>query len=172
MATIKEMMGLNRADYGTVEKDFEDIVSRILENEEILKLLYFNTPDCLQEGKTEITGEIINEIAAENLRIVPSFKIPKNKGSFIIITFDSFTPNQENPEFMDNIILFDVLCPEDLWMMDDYMMRPFRIMHELQRTFNEKTLNGIGKVYGLGSSLLNIGDYNGYQMAFSVINDA
>lgn len=172
MAGIRELMGLDRADFSTVEKDFEDIVSRILGNENILKLLYFNTPDCLEKGKTDITPEIINEIASENLRIVPSLRVPKNKGSYIIITFDSFSPNRENQEFMDNIILFDVLCPSELWMMDDYMMRPFRIMHELQRMFNDKPLNGIGKVYSLGASLLNLGDYNGYQLAFSVINDA
>ena len=56
-------------------------------------------------------------------------------------------------------------------MMDSYMMRPFRMMHEVQRMLHDKPLNGIGKVYFMGANLLNLGDYNGYQMAFSVIND-
>ena len=172
MAGIREMMDLNRADFSTVEKDFADITERILTNEDLVKLMYFNSSDCLSSPTAEITPEIIEEIVAENLRIVPSVRIPKNKGSYIIITFDAFAPNGENPEFMDNIILMDVLCPSDVWMMDSYMLRPFRMMHELQRTFHKKTLNGIGKVFFLGANLLNLGDYNGYQMAFSVINDA
>ena len=72
---------------------------------------------------------------------------------------------------MNNVILMDVLCPEDTWMMDSYMMRPFKIMHELQRMFHDKPLNGIGKVFFMGANLLNLGDYVGYQMAFSVIYD-
>lgn len=172
MAGIKEMMGLNKANFSTVEKDFADITSRILSNENIVKLLYFNTPDCLVKDKTEITPQVIDDIVKQNLRIIPSVSVPDNKGSYIIITFDSFSLNENNPEFMDNLILMDVLCPSDTWMMDSYMMRPFRIMHELQHLFNDRPLNGIGKVYFLGANLLNLGDYTGYQMAFSVINDA
>lgn len=171
MAGIKEIMGLNKANFSTVEKDFSDITNRILNNDNIVKLLYFNTPDCLVKNKVEITPEIIADVAKENLRIVPKLEVPDNKGSYIIITFDSFSPNATNPEFINNLILFDVLCPSDIWMMDSYMMRPFRIMHELQMLFHDKPLNGIGKVFFLGANLLNLGDYTGYQMAFSVIND-
>lgn len=168
---IRDMMGLNRADFGTVEKDFADLTSKIMSNDDLMKLMYFNTPDCLDEGKFEITPEIMEEIAKENLRIVPSVRVPENKGSYMIITFDSFSPNRDNPEFMNNLILVDVLCPVDVWMMDSYMMRPFRMMHEVQKMLHDKPLNGIGKVYFMGANLLNLGDYNGYQMAFSVIND-
>lgn len=171
MAGIRELMGLNKADFSTVEKDFADITSRILSNENIIKLLYFNSPDCLSNEKIKVTDEIIAEVVKENLRIIPSIRIPENKGSYVIVTFDSFSPNANNPEFMNNLFLIDVLCPSDNWMMDSYMMRPFKIMHEIQRLFNDKPLNGIGKAYLLGANLLNLGDYTGYQMAFSVIND-
>ena len=171
MAGIREMMGLNKANFSTVEKDFSDITGRIMANETILKLLYFNSSDCLSNKNLVITPEIIGEVVKDNLRIVPSVKVPENKGSYIIITFDSFTENPHNPEFMNNVVLMDVLCPEDTWMMDSYMMRPFRIMHELQHLFNDRPLNGIGKVCFLGANLLNLGDYSGYQMTFSVIND-
>ena len=171
MAGIRDIMGLNKADFSTVEKDFSDITGRIMANETILKLLYFNSSDCLNNKDLVITPEIIGEVVKENLKIVPSLKVPKNKGSYIIITFDSFSENSHNPEFMNNVILMDVLCPEDTWIMDSYMMRPFKIMHELQKMFHDKPLNGIGKVFFIGANLLNLGDYVGYQMAFSVIND-
>lgn len=172
MAGIREMMGLDKANFSTVEKDFEDVTSRILGNENIVKMLYFNAPDCLSDDKYEITQSVISDVVKQNLRIVPFVDFPENKGSYIIVNFDSFALNEENPEFMNNLILMDVLCPIDTWMMDSYMMRPFRIMHELQKLFHDKPLNGIGKVYLLGANLLNLGEYSGYQMAFSVINDA
>ena len=130
MAGIRDIMGLNKADFSTVEKDFSDITGRIMANETILKLLYFNSSDCLNNKDLVITPEIIGEVVKENLKIVPSLKVPKNKGSYIIITFDSFSENSHNPEFMNNVILMDVLCPEDTWIMDSYMMRPFKIMKE------------------------------------------
>ena len=87
MAGIRDIMGLNKADFSTVEKDYADITSRILSNENIVKMLYYNTPDCLENGKTEITPEVIEEVVKQNLRIVPSVKVPDNKGSYIIISF-------------------------------------------------------------------------------------
>jgi hypothetical protein len=72
---------------------------------------------------------------------------------------------------MDNAIFMDVLCPIDVWMMDNYMMRPFRIMNELQTAFDKQKLNGIGVVNFITADLLTLGDYAGYQMSYSVIND-
>ena len=64
------------------------------------------------------------------------------------------------------MILMDVLCPEDTWMMDSYMMRPFKIMHELQTMFHDKPLNGIGKAFFMGLTL-KPWRLCRYQMAFS-----
>jgi hypothetical protein len=35
--------------------------------------------------------------------------------SYVIISFDNFTTNVENPEFRDNIITFDIICHYDQW---------------------------------------------------------
>lgn len=171
MASIKEMMEINRADFSTVEKDFEEITTRILSNEDLVKLLYFSAPDCLRNEEYVVTPEILETVAQQHVKIVPSLKIPENEGSYIIITFDNFVINPSNPEFMDNIIFMDVMSPIEAWVMDSYMLRPFRIKHELQREFSGKPLNGIGKMSFITSNILNLGDYVGYQMAFKVIND-
>ena len=169
---IKDMMGINKANFSTVEKDLRDITTRFLSNETLMKLLYFNTPDCLSNESYALTPDIMREVAQKNIRTIPSLEIPDNKSSFLIVTFDRFMPNQTNSEFMDNMVLIDVLCPVDAWTMESYMMRPFHIMHEVQNELDNKTLNGIGKVYFMGSDVLNLGEYVGYKMAFSVINDA
>lgn len=170
MASIRDMMGLNQANFSTVEFDFSKLIDKIFSNQNILKMLYYNTEDCL--SNSDITdNDILNEISEENIRIVPRLEIPINQGSYLIISFDHFSPNMSNPEFIDNLMTIDVLCPPDLWMMDSYMLRPFRIMHELNGLLDKSKFNGIGKVNFIGANLLNLGDYIGYQLAYSVIND-
>lgn len=170
MASIKEMMGLNQANFSTVENDLSKLIEKIFSNQNILKMLYYNTSDCLL--KDDITDDIIiNEISQNNVRIVPKLEIPENKGSYLIITFDQFSPNGSNPEFLDNMIIIDVLCPIDTWMMDSYMLRPFKIMHELNSLLDKSKFNGIGKVNFVGANLLNLGDYTGYQLSYLVMND-
>lgn len=170
MASIRQLMGLDQANFSTVESDFQVLVEKIFSNQNILKMLYYGTVDCL--SKSDITdNEILNEISKENVRIVPDIKIPINQGAYLVITFDNFSPNSENPEYIDNFIFIDVLCPIDLWIMDSYMLRPFKIMHELNKMIDKSKFNGIGKVNFIGANLLNLGDYSGYQLAYSVIND-
>lgn len=170
MASIRDMMNLNQANFATAEKDLAKLTEKIMGNQKILKLLYYNTVDCLT--KTDITDDItISKIAQDNIRIIPKLDIPENEGSYIMITFDQFSPNGSNPEFMDNLIIIDVLCPVGLWIMDDYMLRPYKIMHELNDMLDKRKLNGIGKINLVGANLLNLGDYTGYQLAYSVIND-
>ena len=169
MATI-DLRTPRQKNFATVEQDFQKIVERIFENQDVLKMLYYNTSDCTT--KEDIIDEtILKEISDNNVRIIPNLKIPENKGSIIVITFNNFLPNQSNPKFMDNAIFMDVLCPIDTWMMDNYMMRPFRIMNELQTSFDKQKLNGIGVVNFITADLLTLGDYAGYQMSYSVIND-
>lgn len=170
MASIRSMAGLDQANFSTVEKDFSELTKRIFGNQKILKMLYYNSKDCIKLA--DITDQnILDEIAEQNIRIIPNLQIPENKGSYIIITFDQFSPNATNPEFVDNLMLIDILCPIDTWMMDSYMMRPFRIMHELNGLLDKSKFNGIGKVNFMGANLLNLGDYTGYQIAYAVIND-
>ena len=58
MAGIRDIMGLNKANFSTVEKDFEDITSRILSNEEYYKITIFQYPRLFDKGKVEITSQI------------------------------------------------------------------------------------------------------------------
>ncbi len=153
-----------------IEKDFEKISAKLLLNQNILKLIYYNDKNCL--SKEDITSaEMLIDISKNNIRLSPNIDVPENKGSYVIVTFDHFTPNATNPKYMDNIIYFDVLCPRDKWQMDNYMFRPFHIMHEIQSEFDKQKLNGIGTMQFVKANLLNLGDYSGYQLGYLVIND-
>jgi hypothetical protein len=38
----------------------------------------------------------------------------------IVISFDNFLPNPENPEFRDCSICIDVICNTECWELQDY----------------------------------------------------
>lgn len=159
-----------QANFSTIEKDLEEIVSKLLSNQDFLKLIYYSSRDALSKPDIE-DNNILMDISENNIKLAPDITIPDNDGSIVIITFDNFTPNISNPIFIDNIISFDILCPTRLWMMDNYMLRPYRIMHIIQGLFDKQKLNGIGRVNFVSANLLNLGEYAGYQIIYSVIND-
>ena len=165
-------MAENRFNFAQIEQELEMIIERFAENQNLLKLLYYNDKDALE--KEDITDEkILNEILRQNIKIIPEVKIPERQNSFIIITFDSYEKNYSNPEFIDNTIYIDILCPldEDILRMNKYMLRPQLIMSEIQKAIAESRLTGIGKVEFNNALALNLGTYWGYRMNYSVINN-
>lgn len=165
-------MAENRFNFAQIEQELEMIIEKFVENQNLLKLLYYNDKNALE--KEDITDEkILNEILRQNIKIIPEVKIPERQNSFIIITFDSYEKNYSNPEFIDNTIYIDVLCPldEDILKMNKYMLRPQLIMSEIQKEIAESRLTGIGKVEFNNALTLNLGTYWGYRMNYSVINN-
>ena len=122
--------------FKNVEKDLAYIVQKIYEDEKLLKLL------SLQENKIEsLTEKEKKEILKKSIRIVPKItEINKTDWSYIVINFDNFTPNMENPEYRDKFLVFDIVCNFDTWDMDDFKLRPYQIAGRLDMLFNEKSL--------------------------------
>ena len=131
------------------EKDLEIIVNYLFKNENLKKLLYYNSKDCLKKPK--VSDEKLVEMFGKNIKIVPKLTVDNDVLTYIVISFDSFTPS-DNPEFRDNIIEFDIICHFDQWLLDDMKLRPMRIAAEIDTMINNKRLTGIGKVDFLGAS--------------------
>ena len=131
------------------EKDIEIIVNYLFKNENLKKLLYYNSKDCLKKPK--VSDEKLVEMFGKNIKIVPKLTVDNDVLTYIVVSFDSFTPS-DNPEFRDNIIEFDIICHFDQWLLDDMKLRPMRIAAEIDTMINNKRLTGIGKVDFLGAS--------------------
>ena len=131
------------------EKDLEIIVNYLFKNENLKKLLYYNSKDCLKKPK--VSDEKLVEMFGKNIKIVPKLTVDNDVLTYIVVSFDSFTPS-DNPEFRDNIIEFDIICHFDQWLLDDMKLRPMRIAAEIDTMINNKRLTGIGQVDFLGAS--------------------
>ena len=158
-----------KSSFLSVEKDLELITQTMLKNQRFKKLLYYTTEDALDQK--DLTSEQSLELFKKNIKIVPKLYIDGSVMSYVIISFDNFTPNGENPEFRDNIISFDIICHFDQWQLQDFQLRPYRIAAEIDTMFAEKHLTGIGTLNFLGANQLLLNEeFAGVSLMYSAIH--
>ena len=158
-----------KSSFLSIEKDLDILVNLFLKNERLKKLLYYTTSDALD--KKDIGEEASVELFGNNIKIVPKLTIDNSVLNYIIISFDNFTPNAENPEFRDNIISFDIICHFDQWQLKGLQLRPYRIAAEIDTLLNGKRLTGIGKLDFLGANQLVINDeFAGVSLMYQAIH--
>ena len=154
----------------TAQKDLFKIVQKFINNEKLKKLLFYPVKDALD--RKDLTSEETLGLLHKNIRVIPKLQVNEDVQSYIIIGFDGFTTNVKNPEYRDNIITFDVICHFDSWVMENYQLRPYLIMGEIDGMLNKSKLNGIGTVEFLGANqLLLSSDLAGFSLTYRVIND-
>ena len=145
------------------------IVDRMMKNDRLKKMLYYTTRDCL--NKPKLTDDQTSELFGKNIKIVPKLYVDGSVLNYIIISFDNFTRNGDNPEFRDNIIEFDIICHFDQWHMEDFALRPYKIAAELDTMFDEQRLTGIGKLEFLGANQMILTDeYAGLCVMYKAIH--
>jgi hypothetical protein len=107
-----------KSSFLSMEKDLDLIVGMTLQNNNLKKMLHYTTNDCLI--KPNLTEDETLELFGKNIKIVPKLSVDGSVLNYIIIGFDAFTPNSNNPEFRDNILMFDIICHFDQWHMKDF----------------------------------------------------
>ena len=97
-----------KSSFLSLDKDMAIIVNKIFENKKLKKLLYYTTPDCLKQN--DLTDKQTAEMFGKQIKIVPKVEVENPVLNYIMIDFDNFVPNNSNPEFRDNLIIFDIIC--------------------------------------------------------------
>ena len=158
-----------KSSFLSINKDLDIITNRMLNNERLQKLLYYNVANPLeQKGLTE---DQQLELLQKNIKIVPKLYIDGSVLNYIIISFDNFVPNATNPEFRDNVISFDIICHFDQWQLKDFNLRPYRIAAELDTIFNDTHLTGIGTLQFMGCNQLLLNEeFAGVSLMYAAIH--
>ena len=153
----------------SVDKDMEIITNKILKNERLKRLLYYTTKDDLD--KPNITEDESLELFWKNIKNVPKLQFNKEVLNYINIHFDGFVPNDTNPAFRDNIIVFNIVCHYDQWNLKGFSLRPYKIAAEIDSMFNNQRLTGIGTLEFLGMNQKIYNDeFAGLNMIFLAIH--
>lgn len=148
--------------------NLQKICSRLLANDNLVKLLYYTDldplvqPNLSEEQKQKIFGDLIN--------IVPNVSARQDSRSTIAIYVPRATGLTSNPEFKTVIISIQVLVPFTQWIIKDTNLRPFAIMGEIQNSLRDKTVNGLGKIKGGDFDLIDLTqELSVYNMNFTIV---
>lgn len=154
---------------GELGKDLQKIIKRILNNQDLLKLLYYTGKDPYSEPN--LTEEQIkNDIYQKLVKIVPRVGPYETSNSMIVLRVVRGRANAENNDFRDLILHFEVFVPMTQWLIKDSNLRPFAIMGKLQESLNNKIINGLGRLQGGDFSLNFLTDeMSCYEIEYNII---
>ena len=128
-------------------ENLQKIVSRLMANDDLVKLLYYTDKDPLNHPA--LTAEQKQELVFEKLiKIVPRIGPKEDAKSIIVIKVARASKDLSNTEFRNVKIQVEVFVPLTQWFIKNENLRPFLILGEIEESLNGKTVNGLGKMIG------------------------
>lgn len=121
------------------------IVKGLMNNQELVKLLYYTDQDPLN-GENLSATQLQKEVYQKLIKIVPRIGSKETANSLVSIRVVNGKKNLGNSEFKDVLIAVESFVPLTQWIIKDENLRPFAIMGEIQESLDGKTINGLGKL--------------------------
>lgn len=132
---------------GELGSSLQKIVTRLMANDNLVNLLYFEDKDPLnhlpltaEEKRTEIYEELI--------KIVPKIDERKDSKCVIAVYITRGAKLGSNKEFANITFAIDIVVPMTQWIIKDTNLRPFAILGQIQESLEGKVINGLGKLEG------------------------
>lgn len=165
------------------EKDINTILRKLFietqpYSDQLKRLLVINTKDCLEED-SDYVKEVLNNSTLANLvkegylKLNPKIRLAEHEEikTYIIISYDNFTPNETNPYYRDCTITFDIICHLDYWDIGDFRQRPLKIAGYIDGILNNAKLSGIGILNFTGCSELILNEeFAGYSLMYRAVH--
>lgn len=147
-------------------------------SDDLRRLLIINTKDCLDNKTSEVYNNAIKKSLADlrnegYIRYEPKLAMPEHEQvkSYLMITFDNFTPNATNPHYRDCQVFIDVLCHSDYWDIGGFRVRPLKICGYIDGILNNTKLSGIGTFQFMGCNELVLDEtLSGYTLIYSAVH--
>ena len=160
---INGFQGELKSSFLSCEKDTETIIRKLFIDSKpysdlLKRLLLINTDDCLNDMTNQAYIDKIKSTSIKDLReqgyirLEPKIKLKENEEvkSYLVISFDNFTPNATNPQFRDCVVMIDIICHTDYWDVGNFRLRPLKIAGYIDGILNGCKLSGIGTFQFMG----------------------
>jgi hypothetical protein len=138
-----------------------NVLNKLITNQKLCKLLYYNSYDPLSEIDIVDTKVLLKK------NIVPKpfiSSIISQPASILTVYFDNF--RFKSNAYQDGMIVFNVICHETLWEIKGGL-RPYSIIDELENIFCNQRADGIGRTQLDSIKQVWVNDeYKGYIAAF------
>ena len=197
MRSDVRMMQPIYSSFLSCDKDMQEIVKLLFVksrpySDKLKRLLIINNSDCLDQSNQKyqdlIDSKPISKLLSEGyVRLSP--KIARKQfqeiKSYILITFDNFSPNKKDPKFLDCTVNFDIICYDDEWELDSFKTRPLTIAGYIDgilnslsnknkssnRVRNNIKLSGMGEYLLLGCNLVILNeDISMYTLSYRALH--
>lgn len=126
-----------------------NILLEILQHQDICKYIHYNQSNPLQQSDLSLPAVFLLKNDDETKKRV--FPYPFNPS----ITIEDQTqlriyyPSLEfkNGQVVeDGMVLFDIICSKNLWLIDGGLIRPYEIMKLIVNNFHDKSIDTVGKL--------------------------
>ncbi len=166
--------------YASIESTINEMIYEIASNQTIMKYLVYDDvltnpllkPD-VQDTQSYIYKSSVAPSPENNFRIFALPKMPfiiEDKQSMIMCWFKTASSVDDNVFYTDYTFVFDIVCHIDIWQINGGIIRPLRILDELNDIFFMKeSENSIGKFTPLDPQYMvydSHGLYVGYRQVF------
>lgn len=132
---------------GELGLNLQKIVSRLLANDNLVNLLYFEDKDPIKHSPLT-DKEKQEKIYEELVKIIPKVETRQDSKSTIAVYIARGSKISGNKEFVNISFIIDVFVPLTQWVIKDTNLRPFAILGQIQESLEGKTINGLGKLEG------------------------
>lgn len=130
-----------------IGENLQLIIKRLIANDNLVKLLYYTDADPLSHE--DLTAEQKqSEVFDKLIRIIPKIGTKETAQSIVAVRVVSGMRDSSNMEFRSVTIGIEVFVPFTQWIFKNTNLRPFAILGEVQESLNNKTINGVGKMWG------------------------
>lgn len=140
-------------DLAELGENLQKIMKRLLTNQKLLRYLYYTDKDPLNPEKIDVTPEVAYQDGKTGvIRIVPIIDEKEDSKSIITMRVLKGVPSADNSEFLEIFFAIEIFVPIQQWIIKDSNLRPYAIMGEIQKSLNDKRINGLGEIKGSGFS--------------------
>ena len=145
-----------------------NMANKLMQNQNICRLLKYQVRDPFDTEKYDNVDGVL--LLNKQIMITPKiWDESTEKTSYIVALFNTFVANLRNPDYKIDTIAIDVACPYDEWILNGRSLRPYLIMEELDKMFNEAKLKGIGNLEFYRADNLTLSpQIGGYTMLYMI----
>lgn len=161
---------MSARNFGEFGIYLQNIIKRLMANQELVKLLYYTNKDPLNnEPLTNI--QLKEEIYEKLIKILPRVGNMVDAKSILVVKFNNSKKISNNNDFRITVLHIEIFVPYEQWIIKDENLRPFAIMGEIQKSLDGKNITGLGRMDS-GSFRLNFSsdEITSFLMEFTISN--